>query len=80
MSLYHLKSCMSRNLVVWSRRVSLAECSCSSFALTIVYMFLPPLSSSKAIDGHQGEVQALRARFRIETHHRCRVAKEGFHL
>jgi hypothetical protein len=40
-SLYHLKSCMSRSLTAWSQQVSLAERSRSSFALTVVCMFLP---------------------------------------
>jgi hypothetical protein len=36
------------------------------------------LSSGNTIDDNQWEVQALKARFRTETHRRCRVAKEGF--
>jgi hypothetical protein len=35
MRLYHLKPCMSRSQTAWSRRVSLAERSRSSFTLFV---------------------------------------------
>jgi hypothetical protein len=40
MSLYHLKSCMSKNSTSLSCRISLTECSRSSFDLTVVCRFL----------------------------------------
>jgi hypothetical protein len=57
MSLYHLKPCMSRSRTVWSRWVSLAECSRSGFALIVVCSFLPlSLSFGDADDIRQWEV------------------------
>jgi hypothetical protein len=79
MSLYHLKPCMSRCLAALSQRVSFAERSRSSFALTVVCRFLS-LSSGDTVNGRQWEVQTLSARFRAGASHWCRVAEEGFHL
>jgi hypothetical protein len=75
--------CLCRSLIAWSCRVSLAERSHSSFALTVVCMFLSlslPLSSGDAVDGRQWIVQALSAKFCDGAHRRCRVAEEDFHL
>jgi hypothetical protein len=69
---------MSRSLTTWSCRVSLAECSHSSFALTVVCRFLL-LSSGDAVDGHQWKVQALSAGVRAGVRHKCRVAEEDFY-
>jgi hypothetical protein len=71
---------MSRSWTAWSRQLSLAERSRSSFALTIVCRFFPSLSSGDAIDNRQWEVQALSAGFRAGAHHWFRVAEEDFHL
>jgi hypothetical protein len=80
MSLYHLKPCMSRSWTAWSQRASLAKCSRSSFALTVVCRFLPFLSPGDVVDGRQWKVQTLSVGFCVGAHHWCRVAKEGFHL
>jgi hypothetical protein len=44
-----------------------------------VHVLLSP-SFGDAVDGQQWEVQALSAGLWTGPHHRCRVAKEGFHL
>jgi hypothetical protein len=76
-----LSICMSRSPTAWSCQVSLAECSRSSFALTIVCKYASlSLSSGEANDDRQWEVQALSAGFRAGAYRRCRVAEEGFHL
>jgi hypothetical protein len=59
----------------WSRRANLAERSRSSFALTVVCMFLPSLSSGNAVDDRQWEVQALSAGFHAGAHCWCRVVE-----
>jgi hypothetical protein len=74
-----LSICMSRSPTAWSCQVSLAECSRSSFALTIVCKYVS-LSSGEANDDRQWEVQVLSARFRAGVCPRCRVAEEGFQL
>jgi hypothetical protein len=84
MSLYHLKPCMSRSRTAWSRQVSLAKHSCSSFALFISVLcvgFSPSLSlsSGDAIGSSQWEVQALSAEIHVGAH-RWWCADEGFHL
>jgi hypothetical protein len=68
---------MSRSWTTWSRRISLAEHSHSSFALTVVCR---SLSVGDAVDGSQWEVQPLGAGFRVVAHQRYRVTEEGFHL
>jgi hypothetical protein len=80
MSLYHLKPCMPRSRTTWSRWVSLAKRSRSSFALTVVFRFLPFLSPGDAVDGRQWEVQTLTAGFHAEARRWCRDVEQGFHL
>jgi hypothetical protein len=69
---------VSRSLTAWSCWVSLAERSCSSFALTIVCRF-SSLSFIDAVDDYEMEVRALSVGFRAGARSTCRVVKEGFH-
>jgi hypothetical protein len=70
---------MSRSMIAWLYRVSLPEHSRLSFALIVVCRSLS-LSPDDAINDRQWEVQALSARFHAGAYHRCKVAKESFHL
>jgi hypothetical protein len=72
---------MSRSLTVWSRRVSLAERSRSSFAFNCcAQVSLYPSLSAMPLMAVSEKSRLLGAGFRTEARSRRRVAEGGLHL
>jgi hypothetical protein len=78
---YFWSLCMSWFMAFESRRISLVECSRSSFPLFVSLLCAGlslSLSSRDVVGGHQWEVQALSAGVRVGARHWCRVMKKVF--
>jgi hypothetical protein len=71
---------MSRSLTAWSRWVSPAERSRSSFAYNFLCAGSPSVIFGDADDDCQWMSRLLSARFRTGARRRCRAAEGGLHL